>query len=648
MNPNIFLAHQFVNNLATSGLTAVVISPGSRSTPLTLAFDAHPRIETFLHLDERGAGFFALGMAVASDRPVALVCTSGTAVANYLPAIVEAQMSQVPLLILTGDRPPELRHSGANQTIDQVKLFGDQVLWAVDMPLPEENPPEVASRNVQTTAVRAYATANGIRKGPVHVNFPFRKPLEPEASEKWKVISEKLFTIHNFARGKLRPTPEQIDWLTAVFQQYAYGLIICGPRCPSGNFPQAVTEFARHIGYPILADAISGVRFQRKDAEATEIKSIANTARQSAKSADEIIISGYETFLQSDPGWPEPEIIVRFGAVPTSKWLNAYLDKINPAVRLHIRENGVWADDSHRTSHFLQLNETAVCQQLTERLPERASTPWLATVRQTELACQTRLQTALTVPFFDGAIVADVAELIPEDSILFMGNSSPIRHLDQYGRSQTKQLTPYANRGASGIDGNLATALGMYAASKRPLVAVVGDITFFHDMNSLLLIKTLTQRRGGAEKNDLVGSSQPPDRPEQWHGGDTGHSEEEKPDTSAFSAQSVTGPLRLNQSITIVLLHNDGGSIFNRLPIAQIDPPFTELFLTPHGLDFEPVCRMFGLDYIRADSREAFRTAFAHSVNDHTPRVIAVHTNNQQDEAIRQEINKTVLANLRK
>ena len=165
------------NGLAKSGLDTVVISPGSRSTPLTLAFEAHPQIETFLHLDERGAGFFALGMALASDRPVALVCTSGTAVANYLPAIVQAQLSQVPLLILTGDRPHELRHSGANQTIDQVKIFGDQVLWSVDMPLPEADPPEVALRHVQTTAVRAYATANGIRKGPVHMNFPFRKPL---------------------------------------------------------------------------------------------------------------------------------------------------------------------------------------------------------------------------------------------------------------------------------------------------------------------------------------------------------------------------------------------------------------------------------------------------------------------------------------
>ena len=173
MNPNIYWSQLFVNSLAASGLNSVVISPGSRSTPLTLAFEAHPHIETFLHLDERGAGFYALGMALASDKPVALVCTSGTAVANYLPAIVEAQMSQVPLLILTGDRPHELRHSGANQTIDQVKIFSDQVLWSVDMPLPQENAPEVALRHVQTTAVRAYATATAYAKDRCMSIFPF-------------------------------------------------------------------------------------------------------------------------------------------------------------------------------------------------------------------------------------------------------------------------------------------------------------------------------------------------------------------------------------------------------------------------------------------------------------------------------------------
>jgi 2-succinyl-5-enolpyruvyl-6-hydroxy-3-cyclohexene-1-carboxylate synthase len=179
-NRNTLYAQTFVDALVRAGLKAVCIAPGSRSTPLTLAFAMNEDVQVYSHLDERSCAFFALGLAMASRKPVAMVCTSGTAAANFFPAIIEANMSRVPLLVLTADRPHELRHSGANQTIDQVKLYGDHVLWSVDMALPEENPPAVAIRNVQTMAARAYATANGHmewrRKGVVHLNFPFRKP----------------------------------------------------------------------------------------------------------------------------------------------------------------------------------------------------------------------------------------------------------------------------------------------------------------------------------------------------------------------------------------------------------------------------------------------------------------------------------------
>ena len=440
MNPNILYARLFVNSLVTAGLKSVVISPGSRSTPLTLAFEAHPQIKTFLHIDERGAGFYALGMALASEKPVALVCTSGTAVSNYLPAIVEAQMSQVPLLILTGDRPHELRHSGANQTIDQVKIFGDQVLWSVDMPIPQADAPEIALRHVQTTAVRAYTTANGLRKGPVHVNFPFRKPLEPAAEEirDWRLETKSTSTISSLQSpvsiGILTPLNEQLNWLTAVLTQHPRGLIICGPRCPGGDFPAVVTTLSKQTGYPLLADPLSGMRFfnrrvrgERRDFEEGQ------QSVKSAKSVDSFLISGYETFMQQNIGWPEPEVIVRFGQVPTSKWLNAYLDKINPAIRLHIRENGVWADDSQRTTHFWQLNETAVCQTLTTRLQNHQPDPaWQQTIRATEQATWDTLQAQLAQHWFDGAAIATLLEMLAEDANLLIGNSLPVRHLDQY------------------------------------------------------------------------------------------------------------------------------------------------------------------------------------------------------------------------
>ncbi|MCC6607218.1 MAG: 2-succinyl-5-enolpyruvyl-6-hydroxy-3-cyclohexene-1-carboxylic-acid synthase [Anaerolineae bacterium] len=590
MNPNILYARLFVKSLATAGLESVVISPGSRSTPLTLAFEAHPGIETFLHIDERGAGFYALGMALASDKPVALVCTSGTAVSNYFPAIVEAQMSQVPLLILTGDRPHELRHSGANQTIDQVKIFGDQVLWSVDMPIPQTDAPEVARRHVQTTAVRAYTTANGLRKGPVHVNFPFRKPLEPAAEEirDWRLEIGSATTISNLqspiSHGKITPTDEQLDWLTAVLTQHARGLIICGPRCPGGDFPAAVTALARQTGYPLLADPLSGLRFfNRRDAENAEQKSV-----PSVKSVDDLPLSGYETFMQGDPGWSAPEVIVRFGQVPTSKWLNAYLDKISPAIRLHIRENGVWADDSQRTTHFWQLNETAVCQTLLTCLQTHQPDPtWPQTIHATEQATWAALQAQLDEHWFDGAAIAALLEMLPEDANLLIGNSLPVRHLDQYGRSRSKTLHIFGNRGASGIDGNISTGLGVAQASQRPTFIVVGDVTALHDLNSLLL------------------ASQTP-------------------------------------NATIIVINNNGGGIFRRLPISQHEPPFTDRFLTPHGRSFEHAAAMFGLDYRRAESREQFAAAVQTAVTQPTPRLIELITDGTQDEQIRRAINTAV------
>lgn len=577
-NPNIVWAQVFVAGLAQAGLTAVVMAPGSRSTPLTLAFEAHPAIEVFLHLDERSAGFFALGIAVASDRPVALVCTSGTAVANFLPALVEARMSQVPLLALTADRPHELRHSGANQTIDQVKIYGDQVLWSVDAPVPQPDAPDVVLRHLHTLAARAWATANGLPKGPVHVNFPFRAPLEPVNGNRLSVVGNRSGSP--ITRGSITLSDTDLDRLAALIWENPHGLLVCGPRCPGGEFPTAVAALARQAGYPLLADPASGVRF-------------------GAWVADTAVISSYETFMQTPLPWPEPQLILRFGAVPTSKWLNAYLDKIAPAYRLHIRENGVWADDSHRTTHFIQAHETAVCQQLATRLPQRHNEEWLTAVTRTEAHTWQTLETNLFEPYFDGAVVADVVDLLPPDATLFMGNSSPIRHLDQYGRAHSKNIFAYANRGASGIDGNLSTALGIHTHRQQPLVAVLGDITFYHDLNGLLPVAS----------HDLQ-------------------------------------PAAHNLPLTIVLLNNNGGGIFNRLPIAAIEPPFTKLFLTPHGLDFEPVVRMYGLDFVRADGRAHFRELLTNSLQDGRARVIEVRTDSQADDQRRRQVNKMVTHSL--
>jgi 2-succinyl-5-enolpyruvyl-6-hydroxy-3-cyclohexene-1-carboxylate synthase len=589
MNPNIQTASLIVHTLAQAGLRAVCIAPGSRSTPLVLAFHAQPDIQIYRHLDERSAAFFALGLALEWDEPVALLCTSGTAVANFFPALIEAKMSQVPLLLLTADRPPELRHSGANQTIDQVKIYGDQVLWSVDIALPQADAPEVMLRSLQTLAARAYATANGLVKGPVHLNFPFRKPLEPVDSEQYSVFSIQLaisdeksqvlgeeptfhnsqFLIHNFERGLLRPSEAQLDWLSDLVSGHERGVIVCGPRCPGEDFSAAVAALARQVGYPIMADPISGLRF-------------------GPQVADTAVLSAYETFLQQAPAWPEPEIVLRFGAVPTGKWLNAYLDRIRPAYRLHLRANGIWADDSHRISHFMQVDETIACRLLAERLEPRPNTTWIEPFVAAETAVWQAISTHIGDPFFDATAVYDLIEMLPENGRLFIGNSLPIRQVDQFGRANQKTIQATANRGASGIDGNLSTGLGIAAAGRQPTVILVGDVTFYHDLNGLL--------------------------------------------AASPSSQIALPP------VTIVLLNNNGGHIFRRLPIANFDPPFTDLFVTPHGVDFETAVQAYGLNFVRVNSRADFQQALRDSLADPTPSVIEVCTDGEQDEQRRQEL----------
>lgn len=562
-NRNTLWANVFVDELARAGLKSVCIAPGSRSTPLTIAFARHGGIRIYAHLDERSAAFFALGLALASDEPVALVCTSGTAAANFFPAIVEAHMSRVPLIVLTADRPPELRYSGANQTIDQVKIYGDYALWAVDAGLPEAEPPAVAIRNLRTLSARAYAKANGIRKGVVHINMPFRKPLEPIE------VAGDIVDVPRGAEARhgdrpytqlrtTQATPAAIPAdLHDIIEAHPDGIIVAGinaHRSAQGLIP----DIMQQTGYPLIADPVSGFRFGMEG-----------------------VIGGYETFLKA-LHIPRPEVIIRVGDVPVSSLLNQYVTTSQPAYYVHLSTDGEWSDDSHLITHLVTVGNRYGNQSTTFNRPTRLQTQMQQIEQHTWKIIDDKLSEG---EYFDGAAVYDVVDLIPSESTLFVGNSLPVRLLDQFGKPQSKRIHVYASRGASGIDGNISTALGAGTARPdHPLVAIVGDITFYHDMNGLLAV----QRNG--------------------------------------------------VPVTIVLLNNNGGGIFHRLPVKDFEPEFTDLFVMPHGLEFEHAARMYGLEYVRADDRRAFRQAFSESVNKKLSRVIEVRTDTTLDLQRRQEI----------
>ena len=567
MNPNFLVATTLVEALARGGLRHVCMAPGSRSTPLTLAFAAQPDVQTHILLDERSAAFFALGLAMKTNRPVALVCTSGSAAANFFPAIVEAHMSRVPLLVLTADRPPELRHSGANQTIDQIKLYGNFALWAVDMAVPETTTNELALRNVRTTAVRAMAMANGSRAGVVHLNLPFRKPLEPTAQEyaDWvqaqHARAEARVPTTRIERGTTHPTDVQLQDMHDLVAAHPRGILVCGPRCEGDGFAEAVMAASTHLGYPVLADPLSGARFGYANA-----------------------ISAYDTMLTLDKNVAAPDVVIRFGDVPTSAALCDWLSKSDIAQRVHVSPSGHWADDDHRVTWLLEADAVEVCRALMQGAPQ-AESDWATQWQQRDQMWRTHTLQTLQgrevedATLFDGEAIAQVLSAVPEGANLFVGNSLAVRHVDQFGISTDKQINVWGSRGASGIDGNVSTALGIAAAQPdTPLVALMGDVTLYHDMNGLLSI-----RRNGIH------------------------------------------------NAVFIVINNNGGGIFRRLPVAQIESIFEPYFLTPPGLDMAHVAQLYGLRHTRIRTRQQLHAALAAATFADGGQLIEIQTNSAED-----------------
>lgn len=586
-NRNIFWAKTFVDELARCGLEAVCIAPGSRSTPLVIAFAENPHIKVYSHIDERSAAFFALGMALATDKPVAVLCSSGTATANFHPAVIEARYANVPLLVLTADRSHEMRDSGANQTIDQVKMFGTHVLWAYDVALPEANPPAVAVRNLRTLADRAYAKANGVmglEKGPVHLNFPFRKPLEPtwiegDITNVETYTEESPFSV--ITSGVLEPSPSQIAQLANVIQSSRRGLIIAGPRASDST----AHNLAHLTGFPLFADPLSNQR--------------------SAQIAELIPFGGYDTFLTIDGLIEDPDLIIHFGAMPASAALENYLNRVSTHNRVLITDTSAWTDAYHRLTTVIYAEPRNLVFGLKEKLVNHSvDHGWIEKLKKIEATTWDILDSELGAVLFDGSAVAGVVNALSDvhyqgsieiGAHVFIASSLPVRHLEQYFNPKHMIYGVHANRGASGIDGTISSALGVAASDpQQPTALITGDLAFYHDMNGLLAIK-----RCGIK------------------------------------------------NITIVLINNDGGGIFQRLPIRDFDPPFTDLFLTPHGLDFEPAIRMYGLDYHRAETLDSLHELVKNSVGSNIPTVIEVRTDYKRDYERREEINQLVQERLR-
>jgi 2-succinyl-5-enolpyruvyl-6-hydroxy-3-cyclohexene-1-carboxylate synthase len=574
-NRNSLWGAAIADELAAAGVEAAALAPGSRCTPLTMALVGHDAVEPFSHLDERSAAFFALGRARRTGRPMPVVTTSGTATANLHPAVIEASQARVPMLLLTADRPRELGRSGANQTVDQEKLYGDAVRSYRTLPEPEADDRKL--RALRTAVSRAVATATGAEPGPVHLNVPFAKPLEPTPVE--GDVPEGFGEAFPLAaRGRDGPyvsvtggRPELSAHdraaLVAAAESADRGLIVAGPDADLRT--EALRGLATAAGFPVLADPLSGVRFgNHVDADPVTV------------------CGGYDAYVD---GLDEhPDLVFRFGASPTSKPLRNYLADAGRAGarQVVVDPAGGWREATFTATDLVVADPTELAAGLAGRV-QREPGGWRERFARLE-AAYWELVGDHDERLFEGAVLQEVADGAPDPSTLFVSNSMPVRDLDRFGRPRAADIRALGNRGASGIDGIMSSALGAGSAGEEPLVAVLGDLAFYHDSNGLLAVE------------------------------------------------------RCGVDATVVLINNDGGGIFHKLPIEAFDPPFTEYFRTPHGLEFGPLADTYGLEFLRAGSLPAFRDAYRASLDSEGTQVIEVRLDAEASHRTRERLHERV------
>ncbi len=523
-NANLLWSSILVETCHRAGARVAVVCPGSRSGPLAIAFaSSHARgeIETISVLDERSAAFLALGMAKKSGRPVIVVCSSGTAGANFLPAAIEAQHARVPLLLLSADRPPELRDCHAGQAIDQAKLFGSAVNGYAELALPEARLEML--QYLRQSVLQAIAKTQLPVPGPVHLNVPFREPLAPLPED-----LPPLALDEGFWAGVAPPVlPRQhavIPWQT--WQACPRGVIVAGPAAPTdpNTYCRAVARLAACLGWPVLADGLSPLR-NWADFNPHLIATY-DLALRDLKLADTLAC----------------DLVLQIGPLPTSKALRACLARWQPQ-RWTVAPAADNFDPLH--GHTQHLTTTAI-DLATSLLPAPIARP--SDYLRTWLQLEAKLQRAIDATFaastfapspLEAKIARVLGRSLPPRTPLIVANSMPVRDIESFWPPNVRRIPVYCNRGANGIDGTLSTALGVAWGSRA--VLVTGDLALLHDTNGFLVARQLR-----------------------------GH-------------------------LTIVLIDNNGGGIFNQLPIAAYDPPFEALFATPQNIDFAHLTQTYGI-----------------------------------------------------
>ena len=612
---NYLWAQLIVEELFRNGISDFCLSPGSRCTPLTVAIASRGNLNTTVHFDERGMGFFAIGLARALNRPTVLLSTSGTAVANYFPAIVEAAMDCIPLIILTADRPPELRKTDANQTVDQVKIFGDYVRWHFDIPCPTV---DIRPETILTTVDQAIHQTRRIPSGPVHLNCMFRQPFLPDNNDLLRFTTGSSITSllsrltlfpetgriyedakssatkphqlkedadrsqqqhkfsHNYGSSivdwqkhdnpytryplsKTLVPRETIDEIATAIEHLSNGLIILG-RLHNDEERSVVLDLVQKLNWPVYVDITSGLRMGYPNTN---------------------FIHYFDLILhlRNLPNLFAPSMVMQFGGKITSKRLYEYIKTISPGSYYVVDKSPFRINPEHISGNRIEADIPTFCRALIDKIPGQSHSSALQLLKKFSQKVDNIIEHKINAKKSLGELEAArlISRYIPKKTGLFIASSMPIRNMNLFAVANGSPGLLGINRGASGIDGTLASAVGFAKGLGRgPTTLLIGDLALLHDLNSLALVKS--------EKMLLI----------------------------------------------VVVINNNGGGIFSFLPVSQHKPIFERYFGTPHHLDFKQAAQMFGLTYTKPSNRKDFVNDYKQALTREQGSLIEIESDRQQ------------------
>lgn len=572
------------------GVRHAVFSPGSRSTTMAMLFKEHEGFETYMNIDERSASFMALGIAKAHKEPTVLVCTSGSAVAHYLPAVLEAQYSRVPLIILSADRPHTLLHVGAPQTVDQHKIFGTAVNYYEELAVPQEAHYYTYPRQV---ARKAYMKAMDTKKGPVHINVPLFEPLVPELSRNhfeagrssFKVVKPNYGSVfdcrhendltHINTATDIAHGPNSKEKTNNLLEKFERILILAGPQIDIDE-ANTIRSFGEALQAPILADPLSNVR-RRYNSEG-------NQSSKECVDASNVVISTYDALLAGQALWHElkPDCVIQFGQIVVSKRVQQMVASWDNVEYIEVNATMDSMNPTGKTTMHIQ----ASIDVFTNLYGVKNDSPaYLGKWQHLETAGKQKLGTAIEEPScFEGRTIRELQQHISDNAQVLIANSMSIRDFDYFWFSGESKAVLYGNRGVNGIDGTISTALGL-AANGRPTYLVTGDLSLFHDLNGLAVAKT--------------------------------H----------------------NLNLTIILHNNDGGGIFEYLP-QKGTKHFDYLFSTSQGLDYSGAAKLYGCGYTKISSPNELSFVLAKIGQESGVHIIEIPTNREYSRELHKKYTK--------